>query len=707
MNRLLCFVISLVGLSCMMVIAGCGGASGGGGGNPTPPPISVAVGPASAMVQAGATQQFTATVSNDSADKGVTWTVSCSAAPCGKVSPTSTASGVATTYTASPTAPASALTVTITATSVTNGSATASATVTVPAAAAISVSVAPPNATVQPGGTGQFTATVTNDAANKGVTWTLVQDGSACSPSCGTVAPTGTTSGTPTTYTPPANAPVNSVVTLTATAVTETTISASATITIAAVPVTLIPNMLQFGKVVVHTSSRVQTATLTNTGSATLSISSVTITGDDSKDFSQTNTCGADVDAGLSCSISVVFTPTAGGDRTAEVSINDNGDSPLQLAVLGYGYTKAKPDDENSFQSALIASRFVAVPEPTGPNFVGTRVMDLTDTGRADPYRADDAKRELLVRFWYPSSLSQRCKTAEYAPPQVWDYFSQLVEVPAPEVTTNSCWEAPIADGKHPVVVFTPGYTATFTDYTFIFEDLASRGYVVASVDHTYEATAVEFPDGRLVKSVLGSHLGGALHGDDDALSFATSVRLDDLSFVVDELGRISAQTGSPLLGKLDMTRVALAGHSMGGVTSYVGVQRDSRFKVGIILDGFVPGSMIRATETPTLILAAGRENWDADECRLWSDLRGPRLSVNLVGAEHETPSDAVWLARGAIKTGPMGTDKTIAAIRDYIAAFLDTHLRGAPASSLLTGPSSYYPDAIVTTREETVCRQP
>ena len=46
-----------------------------------------------------------------------------------------------------------------------------------------------------------------------------------------------------------------------------------------------------------------------------------------------------------------------------------------------------------------------------------------------------------------------------------------------------------------------------FTDYTFIAEDLASRGYVVAAVDHPCEATAVEFPDGRVVKSAFGSHL--------------------------------------------------------------------------------------------------------------------------------------------------------------------------------------------------------
>jgi hypothetical protein len=60
-----------------------------------------------------------------------------------------------------------------------------------------------------------------------------------------------------------------------------------------------------------------------------------------------------------------------------------------------------------------------------------------------------------------------------------------------------------------------------------------------------------------------------------------------------------------------------------------------------------------------------GREQWSDEECRLWSDLRGPRFSVNLRGAEHLTTSDAVWLAKGAIKTGTTGPEKTTAVMRD------------------------------------------
>jgi hypothetical protein len=118
-------------------------------------------------------------------------------------------------------------------------------------------------------------------------------------------------------------------------------------------------------------------------------------------------------------------------------------------------------------------------------------------------------------------------------------------------------------------------------------------------------------------------------------------------------------------------------------------------------------GASLEPTEKPVLLLAAERVRWSEEECQLWSDLLGPRFSVNLGGSEHLTPSDAVWLAKGAIKTGSMGSDKTIAAVRDYVAAFLDASLRGKTLDRFLTGPSSIYPDAAVTAREQALCRQP
>jgi hypothetical protein len=71
------------------------------------------------------------------------------------------------------------------------------------------------------------------------------------------------------------------------------------------------------------------------------------------------------------------------------------------------------------------------------------------------------------------------------------------------------------------------------------------------------------------------------------------------------------------------------------------------------------------------------------------------------------TPSDVVWLAKTAVKTGTMGPETTIEALRESIAAFLDANLRSMSLDRLLSGPSSEYPDAVVATQEQPLCRQP
>jgi pimeloyl-ACP methyl ester carboxylesterase len=214
----------------------------------------------------------------------------------------------------------------------------------------------------------------------------------------------------------------------------------------------------------------------------------------------------------------------------------------------------------------------------------------------------------------------------------------------------------------------------------------------------------VEFPDGRLVRSVFGSHLAAdTLRSDEQAFSFAASVRLDDLKFALNELERLNAESASPFAGKLDTSRIAVAGHSLGGFVAYLSLLQEPRFRAGILIDGSAEDAIVGDTATPVLILAAGREQWSDHEYRLWDRLRGPRTAVNLRGAEHLTPTDEVWLAKGAVKTGTMGPEKTIAAIRDYIAAFLDANLRGRPVNRLLTGPSAAYPDAAVTTQKQSL----
>jgi hypothetical protein len=214
------FNLLVVGLTYFAAnfFAGCGGGSSG----PPPPSISVSLSQTSATVQAGATADFTANVSNDPSNSGVKWSVSCPTAPCGTVSPASTSSGVPTTYTAPPVPPASDVIVAVVAASAKDPTKTASAKVTFPA---ILVSVSPGTAVVQSAATEQLAATVSYDPSSGGVTWAV----SCPTAPCGTLSTNSTSSGTAITYTAPATLSARGA-TITATSAADTSKSSSATL---------------------------------------------------------------------------------------------------------------------------------------------------------------------------------------------------------------------------------------------------------------------------------------------------------------------------------------------------------------------------------------------------------------------------------------------------------------------------------------------
>ena len=93
----------------------------------------------------------------------------------------------------------------------------------------------------------------------------------------------------------------------------------------------LSPNTLTFGAQAVGTTSSVQGVTLTNQGTGTLTINSITASGD----FAQTNTCPGSLGTGANCTISVTFSPTTGGARGASVTVNSTGNSPQNVSLLG------------------------------------------------------------------------------------------------------------------------------------------------------------------------------------------------------------------------------------------------------------------------------------------------------------------------------------------------------------------------------------
>jgi hypothetical protein len=98
------------------------------------------------------------------------------------------------------------------------------------------------------------------------------------------------------------------------------------------------PVSFNFGNQPVGTKSLPKKITLSNKGSVAVSISKISLTGTNAADFPQTNTCGTSVAAGASCFITVTFTPSAAGKRTANVSVIDNGGgSPQTVSLTGTG----------------------------------------------------------------------------------------------------------------------------------------------------------------------------------------------------------------------------------------------------------------------------------------------------------------------------------------------------------------------------------
>lgn len=204
-----------IALSCflglMSLISGCGGGSSTTNGNT----LSVTISPTTATVTSGGTAQFTATVTGDSSNAGVSWSVSSSSATPGSVD----ANGK---YTAP--SVTTATTATVVATSKTDTTKSASAMVTINPPAAAAVTISPQTAFVAAGTVQQFTATVTNESATT-VTWSV--NGTAGGNSTvGTIDANGN-------YTAPA-VTTNATAMVTATSTADTTKSASASVSIVA-----------------------------------------------------------------------------------------------------------------------------------------------------------------------------------------------------------------------------------------------------------------------------------------------------------------------------------------------------------------------------------------------------------------------------------------------------------------------------------------
>jgi len=157
---------------------------------------------------------------------------------------------------------------------------------------------------------------------------------------CGTTVPAGSgTCNVNITYTPTNPGPTTEQV-----EITDNATGSPHTITVTgngvaqgAPALTLIPKRLTFSAQAVGTTSPVQTVALENTSLTSITLSTITISGD----FAQTNNCGVlpnVLNPGGSCTVNVTFTPSLGGSRAGSLTITDNATgSPQAVSLTGTG----------------------------------------------------------------------------------------------------------------------------------------------------------------------------------------------------------------------------------------------------------------------------------------------------------------------------------------------------------------------------------
>ena len=175
----------------------------------------------------------------------------------------------------------------------------------------------------------------------------------------------------------------------------------------------LSPTSLTFSSQAVGSSSAAQAVTLTNSGNAALSVTTLTFKGTNVGDFAQTNTCGSSVVAGGNCTISVTFAPAASGSRTATLSITDNASgSPQTVSLTGTGTAPVATvsptsltfagqafDTTSSAQTVTLTNSGNAALSVTSLTFTGTNASDFTQTDTCGSSVAAGAKCTIAILF--------------------------------------------------------------------------------------------------------------------------------------------------------------------------------------------------------------------------------------------------------------------------------------------------------------------
>ncbi|MEO8449157.1 MAG: hypothetical protein ABI647_05165 [Gemmatimonadota bacterium] len=396
------------------------------------------------------------------------------------------------------------------------------------------------------------------------------------------------------------------------------------------------------------------------------------------------------------------------------------------IARLGFGFVVLGWILAVALPSVLFPR--VSFSRPTGPYLIGSVTYDWVDSTRLEGHTPDpNDYREILVQAWYPVDSGATGGRVPYHPDP--DYFaSQTVgATPVPafilsglaQARTHGLQDVPISkkEATFPVLLFSHGFGGTRVQNTFEVEELASRGYVVFAVEHTYMSSGTVFADGR--RAPMASNL--AAFSDNGRMDSLAGVWSADARFALDRIARLGAGHPSERFGgRLDLARLGYVGMSFGGPSAIETMANDPRVKAAINMDGFPFGNAWKrgGLPGPLMVFRSDPPDFDKLDEKQLEKVGTNRAQMRQIFADFNTRDDSL-LARGGYQVGIHGsahlnyTDTPLLApllapmiglggsadprrvhriVNAYTLAFLDRYLRGLP-SPLLDAASPDYPE--------------
>ncbi|MQS39799.1 alpha/beta hydrolase family protein [Streptomyces katsurahamanus] len=375
---------------------------------------------------------------------------------------------------------------------------------------------------------------------------------------------------------------------------------------------------------------------------------------------------------------------------------------PLPLA----GAASAAVPSGAPVAAAVSVAAGMELPRPTGPYAVGMTTLPMTDAGRVDHWVPASGARQLMVSLHYPARAGSGAPAKRYMSAEearlLLERNGAGMTFPAgsakrlSETRTYAREDARPKGGKFPLVVLSPGFTMSRMTLTLLAEELASKGYVVATVDHAYESLATAFPG----RGVLDCVACEKAESGEVPFSTVPKGRSKDVSFVLDEL--TGPDPAWRYAKTIDRKRIGMAGHSIGGNSASRTMADDRRVKAGINMDGtfFAPVPKKGLDGRPFMMLGAADSvpgSPDASWGKAWKRLDGWKRWITVDGSDHGSFTDAPVLLEqllGAPQEPALSAERAAGITREYVSAFFDRHLKGIP-QRLLNGPTPGNPEVV------------